>query len=103
MNENNDYVKSDFAQLVIARKLIKELKFENGMLQSERDELKDDLEKLKAERDSITPAEIKQIKKESVLATQKDTINHLRKKIAELKKTNENLIIKNIQLQKVNN
>lgn len=103
MNEGNDYVESDFAQLIIARKLIKELTFENGVLQSERDELKDEIEKLQSEKVKFTDAEIRQMKKDSILVAQKDTINHLRKKIAELKKTNENLMIKNIQLQKVNN
>jgi len=100
MNEDNDLVKSDFAQLIIARKLIKQLQFENGILQSERDEMKHTISTMVLPTENLTKEELKEVKKDKLLNQAKEENSKLKKKITELRNANEQLIIKNLALQR---
>jgi len=98
LNKNNDLVESDFAQLTIMKKLVKTLRYESGVLQSERDEFKDRVSQLEEEISKLVPPELK-LTKDEILIHNSSSRAKLVEKNKLLERTNQDLIIKVVKLQ----
>ncbi len=83
-------MRSDFEKLVIARHYIKILKTEIGVLKSEKSELRYLLD----QKNKLTPAEKKEIKRDELLSIYREKNANANKTIKQLRKDKETLIIK---------
>mgnify|MGYP001585781957 CR=1 FL=1 len=101
MNQDYDLTQSEFARMVKAehsikllRKEISELKVENGMLQSERDELADSLVKIQAEKHVLSEQDKIKIRADERVISLNNRISNLEKSLKAQKQGNEILIAK---------
>lgn len=79
--------------------LIKELRYEIGVLKSENDELKYKLESLMVNKD-INKKALIESRKDELYKHQLKLNNKLQKEVRKLRKDNEKLIMKNLQQTK---
>lgn len=93
--------KSDFEKLQIAKLHIKKLLQENGVLQSERDELIYELDKLK--NGKITTDEKLSFREKKYIEELKNHLNNSKKNNKKLKKQYKHLFDKYMSLQRLQN
>lgn len=87
--KNEDYY---FQKFLLSDKYIKQLRFYIGELESEREELKDQVKKLL----SFNDEELKQKKIKKIESKHKREINKLNRNFSKIKKQRDNLLYKEV-------